>query len=80
MVNTQQTSTTVATASGGMVLYEDSQERVVSMMCIYTFSNVHQVNTNARYLKSIRVFVLLYNTSMCQNLYSTLWAGGGGRS
>ena len=32
-----------------MVLYEhikDSQEQVVSMMCMYTFANVHQVNTN----------------------------------
>ena len=50
MVNAQQTSTAVATASGGMVLYEhneDGQERVVSMLCIYTFVNVHQVNTNA---------------------------------
>ena len=43
MVNAQQTSTAVA-ASGGMVLYEhneDSQEQVVSVMCIYTFANVH---------------------------------------
>ena len=50
MVNTQQTSTTVASASGGMVLYEqieDSQEQIVPMIFIYTLVNVHQVNTNA---------------------------------
>ena len=32
---------------------------------------------NFAILKGIRVLVLLYNTSMCQHLYSTLWAGGG---
>ena len=30
------------------------------------------------FFKSIHVFVLLYNTSMCQHLYSTLWGGGRG--
>ena len=41
MVNTQQTSTTVAATSVRMVLYEHA--RTVSMMCVYTFANVHQV-------------------------------------
>ena len=33
---------------------------------------------NFAILKSIRVLVLLYTTSVCQHLYSTLWEGGGG--
>ena len=49
MVNTNKLHCSTAVAiSDGMVLYEhieDSQERVVSVMCIYTFANLHQVNT-----------------------------------
>ena len=39
MVNTQQTSTAVATASSGLYEHidEEGQERVVSVMCICTF-------------------------------------------
>ena len=45
-----------------MVLYEhnkDSQEQVVSMMCMYTFANVHQVNTTViRFIFVQKIFVI----------------------
>ena len=41
-----------------------------------------KTNTKHEFCKikkvSMHVFVLLYNTSMCQHLYSTLWVGGEG--